>query len=110
MVSSPVPRAGTDGTIGTVGSTGDLSTSHVDFGAQLTRNLGPAKRNTLVVTGLAVLIGSLLGFALVSSLGFEGGWVGWAIAGAALTVFCTAAAILEWCVRGWRLLGRTRCG
>ena len=52
----------------------------------------------------------LLGFALVSSLGFEGGWVGWAIAGVALTVFCTAAAILEWCVRGRGLLGRTRCG
>jgi hypothetical protein len=43
-----------------------------------------------------LLIGSLLGFALVSSLGFVGGWVGWAIAGAALTVFCTMAVILEW--------------
>ena len=62
----------------------------------LTSKLPPALRNTLMVLGLVVVVLCLLGFALVSSAGFDGGWVGWAIAGLSLSVFCTLAVLLEW--------------
>ncbi len=51
---------------------------------------------SVVAGALAVALGSLLGFAVVSRRGFEGDWVGWTVAGMSLCLFCTAAAAVEW--------------
>lgn len=56
----------------------------------------PAVRNTWVVCSIIGVVCSLLGFAALSSVGFEGGWVGWAIAGMALATACVAAVLAEW--------------
>jgi hypothetical protein len=74
---------------GTVDGTSPANASEAD------KTTGNRKRNLLVVVLMAVSVGCLVAFALVSSIGFESAWVGWVIAGGVFIFVTTVFAALE---------------